>query len=146
MCSVSLGIGYRALEAFKELATTKIPTGNTSTLRSNYHAKMALAKATADIESADIYVRKTVETCFAIAETDKKLTSAERNRLRSLQQTQLSNPLEAVDALYEAGGGSSIYDENALQRCFRDVHVTTQHIMVAKPIFEMAGKAIMTDL
>ena len=52
---------------------------------------------------------------------------------------------EAVDALYEAGGGSSIYDENVLQRCFRDVHVTTQHIMVAKPIFEMTGKAVMSD-
>ena len=50
VCSVSLGIGYRALEAFKELASTKIPTGNTSTLRSNYHAKMALAKATADLK------------------------------------------------------------------------------------------------
>ena len=146
VCSVSLGIGYRALEAFKELATTKIPTGNTSTLRSNYHAKMALAKATADLESADIYVRKTVETCFAIAETDKKLTSAERNRLRLAAANATLKSSQAVDALYEAGGGSSIYDENALQRCFRDVHVTTQHIMVAKPIFEMVGKAIMTNL
>ena len=101
---------------------------------------MALAKATADLESADSYVRKTVETCFAIAETDKKLTSADEIGSASLQQTQLKSS-QAVDALYEAGGGS-IYDENALQRCFRDVHVTTQHIMVAKPIFEMVGKLL----
>lgn len=146
VCSVSLGIGYRALEAFKELAATKIPTGSSSTLRGKYHAKMALAKATADIESADAYVRKTVETCFAAAETDKKLTSAERNRLRLAAANATLKSAEAIDALYEAGGGSSIYEENVLQRCFRDVHVTTQHIMVAKPIFEMAGKAIMTDL
>ena len=87
-----------------------------------------------------------METCFAAAETDKKLTSAERNRLRLAAANATLKSAEAIDALYEAGGGSSIYEENVLQRCFRDVHVTTQHIMVAKPIFEMAGKAIMTDL
>ena len=143
--SVSLGIGYRALEGFKELAAKKIPTGSTSTLRNNYHARIALAKATAGIESADAYVQKTVEKCFAVATTDRKLKSSERNRLRLAAANATLKSAEAVDMLYEAGGGSSIYDENILQRCFRDVHVTTQHIMVAKPIFEMTGKAVMTD-
>jgi len=143
--SVSLGIGYRALEGFKELAAKKIPTGSTSTLRNSHHAKIALAKATADIESADAYVQKIVEKCFAVATLDKKLKSSERNRLRLAAANATLKSAEAVDMLYEAGGGSSIYDENILQRCFRDVHVTTQHIMVAKPIFEMTGKAVMTD-
>ena len=66
--SVSLGIGYRALEGFKELAAKKIPTGNTLTLRDKYHAKVALAKATADIESAEAYIQTTVEKCFDAAE------------------------------------------------------------------------------
>ena len=144
--SVSLGIGYRALEGFKELAAKKIPTGNTLTLRDNYHAKMALAKATADIESAEAYIKTTVEKCFDAAERGEKLSASERNRLRLAAANASLKSAEAVDALYEAGGGSSIYDENVLQRCFRDVHVTTQHIMVAKPIFEMTGKAVMSDL
>jgi alkylation response protein AidB-like acyl-CoA dehydrogenase len=45
-----------------------------------------------------------------------------------------------VDRLYEAAGGSAIYTDNPLQQCFRDVHVTTQHIMVAKPIYELVGR------
>ena len=143
--SVSLGIGHRALEGFKELANKKIPTGNTATLRDNHHAKMALAKATADIESAEAYIQATVEKCFDAAEKGQKLSSSERNRLRLAAANATLKSAEAVDALYEAGGGSSIYDENILQRCFRDVHVTTQHIMVAKPIFEMTGKALIMD-
>ncbi len=74
--SVSLGIGYRALDGFKELAEKKIPTGNTSALRDNYHARMALAKATADIESAETYIQTTVENCFDAAERGRKLSAS----------------------------------------------------------------------
>ena len=42
---------------------------------------------------------------------------------------------EAVDLMYDAGGGSSIYSKNLLQRCFRDVHVATQHAMVAPAMY-----------
>ena len=50
---------------------------------------------------------------------------------------------EAVDLLYHAAGGSSIYRHNALQRCMRDIHVVTQHAMVAQATFEIAGKAYL---
>ena len=47
---------------------------------------------------------------------------------------------EAVDLLYHAAGGTAIYQTSPLQRCFRDVHVATQHIMVAQPTYEVLGK------
>jgi alkylation response protein AidB-like acyl-CoA dehydrogenase len=49
----------------------------------------------------------------------------------------------AVDLMYHLGGGSSVYQSSALQRCFRDVHVATQHIMVAQPTYEMVGKVML---
>ena len=48
-----------------------------------------------------------------------------------------------MDLLYHAAGGSSIYAHSALQRCFRDVHVATQHLMVAQPIYEVVGKVAL---
>jgi alkylation response protein AidB-like acyl-CoA dehydrogenase len=48
-----------------------------------------------------------------------------------------------VDLAYEAGGASSIYSSSPLQRCFRDVHVATQHIMVAPGSLELAGRALL---
>ena len=96
--SVSLGIGYRALEGFKELAAKKIPTGNTLTLSDKYHAKVALAKATADIESAEAYIQTTVEKCFDAAERGQKLSASERNRLRLAAANATLKSAEAVDA------------------------------------------------
>ncbi|HEY8516491.1 MAG TPA: acyl-CoA dehydrogenase family protein [Candidatus Binatia bacterium] len=48
-----------------------------------------------------------------------------------------------VDAMYEAGGVTSIYSSSALQRRFRDVHVVTQHILVAPPTYELAGRVLL---
>ncbi len=46
----------------------------------------------------------------------------------------------AVDACYTAGGGSSIHEASPLQRVFRDVHVVTQHGMVAERTYEPLGR------
>jgi hypothetical protein len=45
--------------------------------------------------------------------------------------------------MYNAGGGTAIYARSALQRCFRDVHVATQHVMVAPPTLELAGRVLL---
>ena len=50
---------------------------------------------------------------------------------------------KAADAAYELGGGGSIYASSPLQRCFRDVHVVTQHMMVAPATWELAGRALL---
>ena len=42
--------------------------------------------------------------------------------------------------MYTAGGGASIYDDSPLQRVFRDVHVATQHAMVAPRTRELVGR------
>ena len=41
--------------------------------------------------------------------------------------------VKAADTAYTLGGGTSIFEHSPLQRCLRDAHVVTQHIMVAPP-------------
>jgi hypothetical protein len=40
-------------------------------------------------------------------------------------------------------GGSAVYLDNDLQRRFRDANVITHHVMVAAPIFELAGRVLL---
>ena len=44
--------------------------------------------------------------------------------------------------MYEAGGGTSIYHTSPLQRCLRDVHTATQHLMVSSSTMELAGRVL----
>ena len=46
-------------------------------------------------------------------------------------------------AMYELGGGSAIYDTHPLQRQLRDVHVATQHMLVAPSTWELAGRQLL---
>jgi alkylation response protein AidB-like acyl-CoA dehydrogenase len=50
---------------------------------------------------------------------------------------------EVVTTMYHAAGGSAIYDSSPLQRRFRDVHVATQHMMVAPSTWELAGRLLL---
>ena len=48
-----------------------------------------------------------------------------------------------VTSMYHAGGGSAIYDSSRLQRRLRDVHVATQHMMVAPATWELGGRLLL---
>jgi alkylation response protein AidB-like acyl-CoA dehydrogenase len=44
-----------------------------------------------------------------------------------------------VDACYQAGGASAIYDKSPLQRRLRDIHTLTQHASVQENVFMTVG-------
>ncbi len=138
--SVSLGIAHKALAAFKELAVAKVPTGGTRGLAERSQIQAYVAQSVADIESAEAYIHQVIDDAYAQAKQGVRLPTEVKAKLRLAAANATHRSVAAVDRLYQAGGGSSIYEGSDLQRCFRDIHVTTQHIMVAEPIFEVAGR------
>jgi alkylation response protein AidB-like acyl-CoA dehydrogenase len=65
---------------------------------------------------------------------------AARGRMRLAGAHAAQAAALATDTAYTLGGGSSIFNDSPLQRCLRDAHVVTQHIMVAPRLFETLGK------
>jgi len=49
----------------------------------------------------------------------------------------------AVDIVYNLGGSGSIFERNLLERCFRDIHVATQHVAVAPKTLEVVGRVFL---
>lgn len=47
-----------------------------------------------------------------------------------------------VSTAYEAGGSSSFYTSNPLQRRLRDVHVLTQHFVMKADTFTKVGAVL----
>jgi len=141
--AVAIGIARHATEAFMDLAGAKVPTGSSRTLANRAGTQKDLARARVLVESAVAFTHRAIDQAWHEAEQSGRLSLDHKAELRLAATNNAWSAAEAVDLLYHTAGGSSIYAHNALQRCFRDVHVATQHIMVAQPTYEMIGKVLL---
>jgi indole-3-acetate monooxygenase len=139
VAAVPLGIARHALESFAELAQGKTPTWQRDTLAKQPVAQMNYGKAEALYHAARNTVYGTVEEVWQRIAGGDAASLEDRRRLRLAAAYATEACAQAVDILYTAGGGSSIHRSHPLQRCFRDIHVATQHRMVSQANYESAG-------
>src|SRR5205807_2231073 len=67
---------------------------------------------------------------------------ATRAELRLAAVHAVRESAAAVDAMYSAGGATSIYSAHPLQRHFRDVHAATQHVMLSPTAETLGGRGV----
>ena len=141
--AVSLGIARNAIGAFVELAGGKKPSGSQRTLAQRGSTQADLARAEALVASSRALTYEAIDRAWQQAERLDRLDRDVKAQLRLAATNNAWSAAEAVDRLYHAAGGTSIYRSNVLQRCFRDAHVATQHIMVAQPTYEVVGRVML---
>jgi alkylation response protein AidB-like acyl-CoA dehydrogenase len=130
---VALGLARRAHDELVALATGKHPMGSSKSLADRQVTQADVAKAEAAWRSARALVDVTVAGAHTIDDET-------RRRLRLAATNATWSAVRAVDAYYSLGGGSVVHDHHPLQRVFRDVHVATQHAMVAERTYEPLGR------
>lgn len=143
VCAVTLGIARRAIDELVALAGAKVPTGSARSLASRAVVQRQVAEAEAALRSARAYVYGAIDDAWVVASRGESLPLANRADLRLAAAHAAWSAARAVDLVYHAAGGTAVYDASPLSRCFRDVHVATQHIMVAQPVFELTGRALL---
>ena len=141
--AVCLGLARHAIGAFTELAGGKRPTGSQRTLAQRGSTQQDLARAEALVASGQALTYQAIDRAWRQAERAGRLDRDIKAQLRLAATNNAWSAAEAVDRLYHAAGGTSIYRSNVLQRCFRDVHVATQHLMVAQPTYEVVGRVML---
>jgi alkylation response protein AidB-like acyl-CoA dehydrogenase len=140
VCAVSLGLARRAEDELVEIAGGKKPAGSSRTLAERPVVQAAVARAEANWRAAGALVREVVGEAWEDAAAGRPLPDEHRRRLRLAATNATWRSVEAVDLMYHAGGGSSIHETSPLQRVFRDVHVASQHGMVADRTYEPLGR------
>lgn len=143
VASVSLGIARAAIDELVQLATAKTPTGHRRLLRERAMTQVEVARAEASLRSARAFFHEAIDDAWTVATTGAPLSLDHRTSLRLAATHAASVATDVVRAMYTLGGGSAIRADSALQRHLRDVHVPTQHIMVAPATWEVAGRALV---
>jgi alkylation response protein AidB-like acyl-CoA dehydrogenase len=138
--AVSLGIARTAIDTFLELAAGKTPTLTATLLRDRSSVQAKVAEAEALLRSARAFLYETAGAAWETMLRGDPLSEEQEtlNRLACVHTARAC--ADAVDIVYTLGGATSVYTTSKLERCFRDVHVVTQHITASFQWYERAGK------
>lgn len=137
--ATAIGLARRARDELIALAEHKRPAQSARTLAERPVVQVEVAEAEAAYRSARAFVREQVAAAWAEAEQGP-LPDSHRRDLRLAATNATLRAKEAVDLAYHAAGGSAVYRTGVLERVFRDVHVATQHGMVAPRTLEPLGR------
>jgi alkylation response protein AidB-like acyl-CoA dehydrogenase len=140
VCSVALGLARRAVDELVALAAVKAPQGSTRPLAERSPVQADVADAEAAVRSARSFLEDVVGDAWDAVAAGGVASDEQRRSIRLATTNATAASARAVDLMYTAGGGASIYDDHPLQRVFRDVHVATQHAMVAPRTRELVGR------
>ncbi len=143
IAAVGLGIARTAIDDAVRLAQHKQPGGSRRSLAERGATQIAIAQAEARWRSARAFLYETVEETWGEVDDGSPMSSQRRALLRLAATHATDSAAAVVDAMYTLGGGTSIYASSRLQRCLRDIHVATQHIMVAQPTYELSGRFLL---
>jgi alkylation response protein AidB-like acyl-CoA dehydrogenase len=141
--AVALGIGRHAIDELTALAGGKTPAGTRRTLAQRGVVQTQVAEAEATLSSARAFLLDAIGAAWTAAQRDGEIPVDARARLRLASTHATTAAATATDRMYTAGGGTAVYAHHPLQRAFRDVHVATQHMMVASPTLELVGRVLL---
>src|SRR4029453_456527 len=127
VAAVALGIARDAIDTFMALARTKTPAMATSPLVTQHTTHERVGRAEALLRAARAFLYETVRELPYSPTYSEALSEDFRASIRLASAHAAQNAAEAVDLIFNAAGTTASYTSSRLERCFRDVHVATQH-------------------
>lgn len=140
--SLCLGMARGSIDEVLQIAAEKTPTGSRRTLGQRALLHRDVAVADTKLRAARSLLYDELRSTWQHVETERP-TIEHRRLLRTAVVHAVSTAAEVIDRMHTVVGGSSVFEDSCLQRNLRDVHVATQHMMVAEPVMELAGRVML---
>ena len=139
----ALGMAQGAMNAFVELATSTGSTNSKTLLRDRSTVQTAVGECEAIIAGARSYVLDTVAAMWdsQVNKTPDLTRGALGARLAITHAIRQS--VQSVDTLFYAAGTNAIHQSMGLERFFRDLHVSGQHISGLHANYEYGGQMLL---
>ena len=109
-------------------------------LRDQPTIQATVGRSEAQLRSARAFLLESVREIWSEAVSTGGIGSNRRAVLRLATTHAIRLSVEVVDSVYNACGVTSIFAGNAIQRCFQDIHVISQHTQARLAHYELIGK------
>ena len=129
---ILLGIARSAIEALVALAAGKTPMGSPAMLRERPLIQADVARAEALVRAGRALLFDEVEAMWQDVLAGRTVTLRRRALVRLAACESGRYAIQAVDLVHGAGGGTSIREDNRIERCWRDAHAAAQHFSVSE--------------
>src|SRR5271165_216185 len=141
--AAAMGNAQAAIDDLIDLAAGKKGLGSTRTLAERPATQAAVATAQSALDAARALYYDAIDAAWRASQRTEPVPVAPRNRLRLAATHAVRTSADVVRAMYELGGGSSIYDTSSLQRRFRDAFTATAHFQVNEASRELPGRILL---
>jgi 3-hydroxy-9,10-secoandrosta-1,3,5(10)-triene-9,17-dione monooxygenase len=123
----ALGLARGAYADFVQWTRQRYLTYTPLAVAQHVPVQIRVAEIAAQIDAADLLARR----CFAIARADyTRVTLEQRLLLRRDFTYAMRMVRAAMDDLIKISGSSGLLDDNSVQRCWRDVHAISSHVVM----------------
>ena len=143
LASPVLGMAQGAVESFAaQLSARRTPTGGT--MADSVANHLRLAESSAEVDTARLLMRHDYCEILERAARGEMPPPVDRARYRRDHAYMTRLCVRAIDRLFEAAGGHALYDDNPLQRFYRDAHAASHHTaLVWDAPAELYGRVVL---
>jgi alkylation response protein AidB-like acyl-CoA dehydrogenase len=143
LAAVGLGIARHALDALMRLASIKIPAATRASLAQRPLAQIQLAEAEGLLQAARAYLHQAYDEAWRAGELPGAFDARARAAARLASVTAVKLAARAVDLVHDAAGTTAIQTSCDIERCWRDIHAVTQHVILSTGRFEIIGRVLL---
>lgn len=123
----ALGVARGGYEDFVKWTRQRYLTYTQLAIAQHVPVQIKVAEVGAQIDAAELLARRSFET----ARSDYTGISIEKRALLRRDWTYAMRLLrDAMDSLIKISGSSGLMEENSIQRCWRDVHAISSHVVM----------------
>ena len=140
--AITLGMARASIDEVIRVASEKTPQGSRRTLAHRPALHREIGVADTKLAAARSLLYSLNDEVWQHCQSEFP-TVQHRQKLRAANVHLVNTAVEVIDKMYTIVGGSSVFESSCLQQHFRDVHVATQHMMVAEPVMELAGRVLL---
>jgi alkylation response protein AidB-like acyl-CoA dehydrogenase len=144
LAAVATGTARNAIDRFAELAAGKVPVGgDPARLAERPNAHRAVGEAEGLYRASRATLLDGVETAWRRGLAGLPFAPADVAGYRVSMVAAVRLAARAVDLIHDVSGMDAVKTGGAVDRCWRDVHTLTQHVLLAPNRYDIAGRVFL---